>query len=303
MASSNTIFAQKEGFWNNYLKGRPQAPQSLFNRIFSYHASQNGTFGTVHDAGAGNGPYSHILREKFEHVIVSDIVPSNVSLAQQRLGTNGFTYRTASIEQAEDIPAGSVDMVFATNVMHFADQTIATNTIAKQLKSGGTLFCGTFGPARFYNKDVQDLWQAMSYEGGRALLKKAEKMQDTVNIMARSKGNLAPLDETLWLPSAKRIDLNMGKTGIITMLPPEEESQVTEPSHVGIEDEAIDDVEDGWGFEMDLENVKQHMLSFPFIADYEAALSVSFGRLEELLEDGKKVKGVFPARIILATRR
>jgi chemotaxis methyl-accepting protein methylase len=61
------------------------------------------------------------------------------------------------VEDAEDITAGTVDMVFATNVTHFPDQKDAMTAVAKQLKSGGTLACGTFGPARFEEPTLQDL--------------------------------------------------------------------------------------------------------------------------------------------------
>ena len=90
MTSNDTIFAQGKTFWNNYLKGRPQAPDSFLDRIFSYHQAHGGFFGKVHDVGAGNGPYAQKLRHKFDHVIVSDIVARNVELAQDRLGTDGF---------------------------------------------------------------------------------------------------------------------------------------------------------------------------------------------------------------------
>jgi ubiquinone/menaquinone biosynthesis C-methylase UbiE len=128
MTIQNT-FARDERFWNNYLAGRPQAPDALFDRIFAYHRSHGGAFGTVHDVGAGNGPYAARLRSQFEHVVVSDIVPGNVELARARLGTkeDGFTFRAAGIEDVDDIEPASVDMVFATNVMHFPDDQVRTN--------------------------------------------------------------------------------------------------------------------------------------------------------------------------------
>lgn len=48
-------FARDERFWNNYLAGRLQAFDALFDRIFAYYRSYNGAFGTVHDVGARNG--------------------------------------------------------------------------------------------------------------------------------------------------------------------------------------------------------------------------------------------------------
>jgi hypothetical protein len=113
---------------------------------------------------------------------------------------------------------------------------------------------------------------------------------------------VGPLDAKLWSRGAKRVNLNMGHDGIITMLPPEEEHRNTEPKHQGLDDEVVFEEEDGWGFEMDLEGVKEHMQSFPFVADNPKAFTELDAKLEALLSNGRKVRGVFPAQIILATR-
>nr|UYO77210.1 S-adenosyl-L-methionine-dependent methyltransferase [Trichoderma crystalligenum] len=306
MNLDSNIFAQDDKFWANYLKGRPQAPESLFERIFNYHASHGGIFGTVHDVGAGNGPYSQKLRSRFNHVIVSDIVAKNVELAQYRLGTDGFSYRTAKVEEAEDLPTGSVDLVFATNVMHFPDQQLAMTAIAQQLKSGGTFACGTFGTARFEDAKLQDLWQRISYEGGRQLLKKkgVEQPQQTIRVMARTgEANMAPLDPKVFVAGAQRIHLNMKNGGIVGILPPDEAHRSREPNYTGPDDEVIFEEEDGWSFEKDLDGVKEHICSFPFVAENLDAFADLFAELDELLGDGRVVRGYFPAQIILATRR
>ena len=106
--AKDKLFAIDEAFWNNYLKGRPSAPTCFFDRLFQYHQSHSGMFNTVHDVGAGNGPYAARLRSRFENVIISDIAPDNIVLAKDRLGTDGFTYRAAPVEEAGDIPNGSV---------------------------------------------------------------------------------------------------------------------------------------------------------------------------------------------------
>lgn len=55
--------------------------------------------------------------------------------------------------------------------MHFLDpQDAATTAVARQLRAGGTFVAGQFGPVRFHNRDLQDLWGHPSREGGRQLL-------------------------------------------------------------------------------------------------------------------------------------
>lgn len=124
-------------------------PKDLFDRIFSYLQAHGGSLSTVYDEGAGNGPYAQKLRSRFKHVIVSDIVAKNIELAQDRFSTDGYSYYVAKVEEADEITAGSVDMVFSTNVMYFPDQKIVMSAIVEPLKSGESFACGTFGAARF----------------------------------------------------------------------------------------------------------------------------------------------------------
>lgn len=303
--SNDKIFARDKSFWNNYLKGRPQAPQSFFDRIYRYHQEHGGKFGTAHDIGAGNGPYSEQLRSRFQHVIVSDIVPDNVQLAQDRLGTNGFSYRTAKVEEADDISTGSIDLVFATNVMHFVDQELAMRAIATQLASGGTFAAAGFGPALFDDARVQDVWSRISQQGGRVLLRKADNPQQTIKVMERSSEgyNVAPLDNDYFLPGSERIHLNMEKGGITGLLPPERRAEASEPIYTGVNDIETFEVEDGWRFAWGLDDFKEHFGSFPHSKEDPLAFTELWEELGGLLRSGSRLSGVFPAKIILATRR
>ncbi|KAK8104561.1 uncharacterized protein PG998_011594 [Apiospora kogelbergensis] len=307
-ARGNMVFAQDDKFWDTYLKGRPKVPDTFFDRIFAYHTTHSGHFGTVHDVGAGPGPYAQRLRARFVHVIVSDIVPANVELARAHLqGLNGFSFRTARLEDASDIPAGSVDMVFAANVMHFAEpQDAAMEAVARQLRPGGTFAAATFGPARFADEPrLQDLWGRISREGGRRLLASVDDPAATARVLARVEGayNVAPLSPELFAPGALRVHLNMEHGGIEGVLPPESRHLDTEPIFTGPDDVETFEVEEGWGFEMDLAGVKEHFASFPFVSKFPDVFMEMYKELDELLADGRRVKGHFPAKIILATRR
>ena len=301
-SSGKEVFAKDKAFWNNYLKGRPLAPDSFFSRIFDYHESHHGQFNTVHDVGAGNGPYADKLRSKFQHVIISDIAPGNVDLARDRHGNDGFSYRTARVEEADDISSGSVDMVFATNVMHFCDQKVAMEVIARQLRPGGTFACAGFGPAHFEDERVHDVYERIHESGGRSMLRKASDPQQMIGFMARTQGayNVAPLDEALFLPGAQRIHLNMGEGGIQGPLPPEIE--VTEPLHTGVQDVEVFEKEEGWSFVTDLDGVREHVESFPFVKEDPEVFAELWQEMERVVGN-QAVKGHWPAKVILATRR
>lgn len=305
MDSNAKTFARSEAFWNNYLKGRPRAPNAFFSRIIQYHQAHNGQFGTAHDVGAGNGPHAQQLRDSFRHVIVSDVVPENVRLAQERLGTDGFSYRAAPLERADDMSPGSVDLVFTANVMHFVDQDAAMRAVAAQLRPGGTFACAGFGPARFEDADVQDVWARITLQGGRVLLRKADHPEQTARIMARSQDgyDVAPLDPKWFLPGALRMHLNMEKGGLTKLLSPEDQERTAERRHTGPDDVETWEYEEGWSFETDLDGVKEHFTSFPFSAESPDAFIELWREMERLLGDGRPVRGYWPAKVILATRR
>lgn len=316
MNSNNKLFSQDDAFWATYLKGRPAVPPSFFTRIFNYHASKSAPFTTAHDLGAGIAPYAPHLRSRFSHVIISDIVPSNIASARKRLGestSSGYTFRVAPLTSASDITPGSVDLIFATNVMHFAEpQDEAMAVIARQLRSGGTFAAALFGPATLRDDKLQDIWRRISQQGGRELLKVADDVQATIRVMARTQGgyNVAPLDTELFLPGALRVHINMGKGegggGILGMLPEEEAHRDVEGRYEGVEDVEVwvEDEEEDWSFEADLEGVKEHFGSFPFVSGFPGKFDGLFEELERRVKElGGKVGGYFPVKVILATRR
>ena len=210
MADTDKSYARDEAFWKKYLKGRPQVPDSLFERVCNYHAGHGGLFNVVHDVGAGVGVHSERLAKHFGHVIISDVAPGNVELAKGRLGTGKYSYKVMSVDDADVIEESSVDMVFASTMMHFADFDKALPAIAKQLKSGGSFVVMTCGVPVFINKDVEDVWYRMWHEGLRVLLRQAgdpRKRLETLSKSGSSYDNM-PLSEEYFLPGSFRIMLN-----------------------------------------------------------------------------------------------
>jgi trans-aconitate 3-methyltransferase len=214
------------------------------------------------------------------------------------LGTDGFSYRTAGVEESKDIPNGSVDMVFATNVMHFCNQERAMKAIANQLKSGGTFACAAFGAAHFEDARIHDIYERIGQAGARVLLNKVNDPHRLISAIVRTQGsyNVAPLNEVLFLPGAQRIHLNMPAQGITSPLPPE--IKVVERPCTGFQDVQIIEKEEGWSFVTDLDGVREQIASFPFGRDVPTDL---WHEMEEAAQ-GQVIKGHWPAKIILATR-
>jgi len=306
MELTDKAYDRDQAFWDTYIKGRPTAPASFFERIYKYHEEHGGSFNIVHDAGAGVGPYSAELRKKFSHVIVSDIVASSIKIAQSRLGTNGFTYRHAKIEDADDIAAASVDMVFASNVMHFPDVELAQKAIARQLRPGGTFVCGGFGIAQYRNLELQDLWTRMLQLGLRVQARNTKERARRLLTYARigTFYNHVPMDEEYFLPGAQRIQLS-DSTGWGTLLPEDlmREVESPPPIRVGPNDEIITNHEPGWEFKTDIQGIRDQFNSMSFAASEPEAYVGIWREMEELIGDGREVEGWWPARVFLATRK
>ena len=111
MRQTTNIYAQDENFWKLYLQGRPQVPDSFFDRIFQYHADHGGRFDTVHDAGAGAAVHSARLAARFDNVIVTDKSLVNIRAAKAKLRGCKYAFEAVKLEETVKWAPKSVDMV------------------------------------------------------------------------------------------------------------------------------------------------------------------------------------------------
>lgn len=73
--------------------------------------------------------------------------------------------------------------------MHSSDpQDAAVAIVARQLRPGGTFVAAQFGPARFHEPDLQDLWARVSREGDHQLLEGVDDPSETFRVMCRTPG-------------------------------------------------------------------------------------------------------------------
>ena len=49
---TQNLYSGESNCWAEYQKGRPEVPESFYERIFNYHAEHGGQFGIAHDTGA-----------------------------------------------------------------------------------------------------------------------------------------------------------------------------------------------------------------------------------------------------------
>lgn len=304
MDSNAKTFARNEAFWNNYLKGRPRAPDAFFSRIIQYHQAHNGQFDTAHDVGAGNGPHAQQLRDRFRHVIVSDVVPENVKLAQERLGTDGFSYRAAPLEQADDIPRQcGLGLCGQRHALRQPGRRHARRRGAAEVRRHLRL-------RRIWSREVRGRGRAgrlgahyaarrprASAQGGPA----GADGQDHGPKPGRVRRGAA---RPRMVPPRRAAGASEhGEGGLTRLLSPEDLERAAEPRHMGSDDVETWEHEEGWGFETNLDGIKEHFASFPFSAEDPAAFTELWWEMERLVGDGRPVRGYWPAKVILATLR
>ena len=144
---------------------------------------------------------------------------------------------------------------------------------------------------------------------GRVTLAAAETGADqdrVLRLLARTGGtyDVAPLSTEWFEPGAQRIYINVAEGGGLTtdMVPPEERHRVVMERCLGPDDVETKAVDEDWSFEWELAGVKENFGSFPLVSESHSAYANLYRELDEIMAGGRRVKGVFPVNLILATR-
>ena len=303
--SESTLFDRQREFWKNYQAGRPVIPASFFQRLYDYHADKGGSFGTVHDVGAGFGALSLELSKKFSHVIVGDPAPKSLGVAKELIEAAGgnpsqFMYRQERIEDS-DVPNASVDVIFCCNTIHWTDLEKAMKVMIRQLRPGGTLFICLNGIPK-YNPKIQPSWWKMVDD---CLAKVTTRMPkaDVERILAiQDNGyDCVALPETDFEHRAVRLKLNMLGNPNAFVQAPETSKDATRVSRVGPSDRLEEGVDRDWFFDVDIDGLRATVGSYPFDPDPEM-LEAHLSELDSILGGGK-CDGHWPVSIMMATKR
>lgn len=301
----STLFDRQSEFWKNYQAGRPVIPASFYQRFYDYHAQKGGSFGTVHDVGAGFGELSIELSKRFSHVILGDPAPKSLSVAKELIKESNsdqsqFTFRQERIEDS-DLLEASVDAVFSCNAIHWTDLEKAMAAITYQLKPGGTLFICLNGIPK-YDLKIQPTWWKMvdACLAGVATRMPIADIERVISIQDNGYDSVV-LPESDFEPGAMRLKLNtLGNPDAFVQAPQTTEN-TTRVSRIGPNDKLQDSVEKEWFFEVDIDGLRATVGSYPFDPDPEM-LEQHLSKLAILL-DGGKCEGHWPVSIIMATKR
>ena len=300
-------------FWVEYVKGRPNIPQSYFDTIFDYHARNGGSFDVAHDVGAGGGIHSGRLLDKFQRVIVSDPFENNIEAAKSQLQTRAdrCTFNVSTLEDTiKTEPAQSVDLVFGQSMWHFTSPEEAIAAVAHQLKPGGTFAMSSAGFPVFKDARVWDLWSRMFHA---IVLEQVNKRGGPYGPSRRpmrsqlSRLDSVPLPEEYFQPGALRIKtedpLGPGRDfSREAMVPKEFENDVPPWSEVG-ENDIVQYVAatDEWTFQASYQKLRDIVLTFT--NDLESDVQVKLWQEMKDIMGDTETEAVWPFSLVLASRR
>ena len=299
--NGDNAYNQDHDFWEKYLKGRPAIPQTFFERIFDYHSDHGGQFDTAHEVGAGVGVHSPRLAARFNHVLVSDVISTNIEIARSRL-QGPYSFKVSSLEDTIDLPPESIDLVFASTMMHFTEVDEAVKAVHHQLKPGGTFAAGLYGTYALYDAQAQEIWKNI-------VLLICEMIIGKFGFSARAKmilQNEASGLDSVGLPNelfspASRYNFNFPTPDTMREMILPARFGLPSISRVNVNDTVMNGLDKAWFSQQSVDSLKDMAASWPHDADNSEIVSL-WKELHQLLGD-RKVEGAWMVNLLLATKK
>lgn len=153
-ASIQSNFSRAAKSYQNHAKVQFEIGQRLCQRLDYYKIEPM----TVLDLGAGPGPFSYLLKQRFPkaRVIALDISESMLKVIPRR-----WRYKLDKVAASmAELPfkTGSMDIIFANQVIHWHQDSLGLfKELRRVLKPGGVFLFSTLGPDTF--KELKQAWQ------------------------------------------------------------------------------------------------------------------------------------------------
>ena len=299
--TATTSYNKDDTFWDKYLKGRPKAPDSLFERIIEYHKKHGGQFDTFHDCGAGPGLHTSRIKG-FKKTIVTDISAQNIDVAKKHLKDCDFEV----IEMEDTGKYCDVDLILCANMIHFCDPIKAMNAASSQLKSGGTFAMANFAVAVLEDPKVEEIWRKLYQAMLRSMMSVdgALREESLIHLRMSTSGF-----DMLGVPEDKfrdieRIKVNHhdGWSWFRSIAPPEFHEAIGRESRIGTSEAQLYETDAGWDFETDIHGLKDQLDTFPMFDLEKGEFKTLWNELRDVVGD-RKIKGTVPLILLLASRQ
>ncbi|CAF9913662.1 MAG: hypothetical protein GOMPHAMPRED_007990 [Gomphillus americanus] len=254
--NGDNAYNQDRDFWEKYLKGRPSIPQTFFEQIFNYHSDHGGRFDTAHEVGAGVGVHSPRLATRFDHVLVSDVISTNIEIARSRL-QGPYSFKVSSLEDTIDLLPNSIDLVFASTMMHFTQVDEAVKAVYHQLKPGGTFAASLYGTYALHDVQAQGIWKKIVVRICEMIIEKFELSARAKMILQNEAAGLdcVGLSEELFSP-ALRYNLNFPTPDTMREMILPAQFGLPNISRISINDTVTNGWDKGWFSQHDIDGLK-----------------------------------------------
>lgn len=303
MSGEDIYYKGDSDYWKTYREGRPNVPDSYFERIIKYHSEKGGEFNVWHDMGAGSAVHTKRLAPKFKKTIISDSGASNVEAATSYLGKNSdvYQFRVAKGEDASDLEADSVDLVFGANMIHYTDVDETLRAVLHQLKPGGTLALGGFGLPLLLDSELQNLWSLVTHRRFE-LTFETNREATGLFIVASSPHDAVPFDTQYFQPGALRLKFNErnGWSWRRCMVPSSLDEAIPDVKRFGKGDNVVHEIDENWNFDADVTVMCKILETFPLKPD--PVRESLWRQFEEAIGD-RKVPATWPSSLTLVTKK
>lgn len=322
--SAKYPFGLTADVWDNYMKYRPNYPDSMWNEWLDYH---RGPLATAHDLGTGCGigaakllTAARARGQPIKNMILSDPTDTNIQTTKDFLvGQNHFAGTEFTFHQQpgenQFLPPGSVDLVIACECLHWTEIDKAIAAMHASLRPGGTAAAVFYAlpSLRILNNDAaQAAWAKIAAE--RAAKREAEPRILSPRVQPRQLGmglNFVPMDKALWEDVVRTwINFPNGKTEWSSLNPEHAalnpKSWAQAPSMIDPKTDTLRwvDDHDGWGLrECTIEEIKGILSTMIMFADIPMD-GEAWKELESAVkEGGGTVHVVWPATTLLGRKK
>lgn len=249
------------------------------------------------------GVHSPRLAERFQHVLVSDIIPSNVDIARARLPSPAYRFKTSSLEDTVDLEADSMDLVFASTMMHFTDTVRAVDAVRHQLKPGGTFAAGLYGTYALHDAAAQPIWQKIVLWICESIIRSYGLDDRAKSILRHEASGL----DGVGLPwgeweKVERYEYNFPERRTMRDMILPKQYGLEPITRVGSDDKVEAGVWDkGWFSKEDINGLKGIASTWPH-EENDPEIIALWDELKEVIGEGE-VEGAWMVCLLLATKR
>jgi SAM-dependent methyltransferase len=161
--------------WNEHAQSYADMADSPVDDVYEYEVNFPSILSLcpssaldVLDLGSGNGVFTKLLAERYQHVIGSDVAPNMVQIAQRTFPE--IPFQVLDLEERFPLSENSFDLIVIKLVLMFVENL---ENVAKEcsrlLRKGGSVVISVHHPVHHFNSFLLDKYQLKEKIGYRVM--------------------------------------------------------------------------------------------------------------------------------------